>query len=235
MAERPMDRYTRERLAQIKKMRRALKGIGEEPLPYSGWTKNVGFSTPWEAADWEDATADTPPVVADYEEIGNEEAQEKEQLDKLCSDKAAECTNLLNYSANIGKAEVGQMGQAPNASTRVSKIEYECYTKSSISCEDIKRLENYEELLKGEETAQDILLQVAEVITLSGGVTLSFHKYGGVVIYHDIDYQDFYKFVTGFSFGKGVRDLESKCSTYEYLVHNQVPEKSGDKPSKKTK
>lgn len=44
---RPMSQEAKDRLAMLRKVRRTLTQLGEEPTPYSGWSKNIGFSTPF--------------------------------------------------------------------------------------------------------------------------------------------------------------------------------------------
>ena len=222
MARRPMDDNTRRRLAELRKLRRGLKQLGEEPIPYSGWSKNVGFSTPggWGDEETPSEAPETPSLEFPEEGLTPEE-DEKFRLEQLCAEKAAECTSLLNYSKSVGKSAPGQVGQAPDSSTRVAKIEYECF-KATITCNDIKNLVNYEDAIESS-TAEEILVRLSDEIGLTGDVLITFHKYGAVVVYHEIDYRDFNDFINGYSFGMGVnRILQPKSSSFEYLVTNEA-------------
>lgn len=237
MARRPMDKHTRERLAQIRQMRKALKSAGAEPLPYSGWTKSAGYSTPY---DFDDSTPIEEPVGgAYYEEPAEDEGAEDDEgttLDDLCEQVADECNGYLNFVKELAQSDYNVTGQAAvGASSRVKRIEY-LPLKSSITCDDIKRLRGYESLLipvadpnGGEQPGPDIgqiVSALSDALNINGSVIVSFHKAGGVVSYNDVDFKDFYKFANHFSYGMGVRDiLEKKCSGFDYLVENTKVEK----------
>lgn len=61
---RPMSQEAKDRLAVLRKVRRTLTDLGEEPVPYSGWSKNIGFSTPFPA---DEAAGDTEYTSSYYE------------------------------------------------------------------------------------------------------------------------------------------------------------------------
>ncbi len=61
---RPMSQEAKDRLAVLRKVRRTLTDLGEEPVPYSGWSKNIGFSTPFPA---DEAAGDTGYTSSYYE------------------------------------------------------------------------------------------------------------------------------------------------------------------------
>ena len=238
MARRPMDDNTRRRLSELRKFRKELKRLGVEPLPYSGWSKNITFPTSGdsgvasEGAEYVEPQQYGEPPESPEEELSEEE-KEKLRLEQLCADKAEECTQLLEEAQMpkiVAKAEPGQSGQAPDASTRVAKIQYECF-KSFITCADLKKLTKYEEAL--ELSAENLLTRLSDEVGISGDATITFHKNGAVVVYHDIDYKDFYNFVDGPSFGVGVNKiLQPKCSSFEYLVSNDSGKKAKRSGSK---
>jgi hypothetical protein len=94
-----MSQEAKDRLAVLRKVRRTLTDLGEEPVPYSGWSKNIGFSTPFPA---DEAAGDTGYTSSYYE---SETSSDDGSSDEPPSDGGGDTTPTLPPPSEIKTLE----------------------------------------------------------------------------------------------------------------------------------
>ncbi len=209
-----MDPDIAARLARYAKERRTRSYLDDEPLEGTGWTKELDEmrELEFDPNDAPDYDWENDVEVTD----DNYTKDEKQRIQKLCEELAAKVKTKLNEVTSVAYNPEGYEGLG--SSSRVTAFRFQ--PNKGFSCSDIKKLDNYVELVESGDV-ESVISAIKDDESLEGVVWVKFYKHGTEVDYGtngNLTYKTFEFFKEGGSLGSYGNAVRTVLEPFGYTV-----------------